>query len=199
MAYGAPLHDRAATFAPYVRAEEHSAQQPPHRLREFEQQFKQGEINLLACSTTMEMGVDIGSIEAVLNTNVPPSIANYRQRVGRAGRRGQSFSSSLTYARDTPLDREAFRQPVRYLGMSLRSPQVKLDSERIVQRHCNALLLAEWIKQAAGQLTRMKAGDFYGFPQLLTSEPIEGSPINQFCAWLLEPTLRSRYCQASTS
>ena len=78
------LNDRAATFAPFIRAEEHSAQQPPHRLRAFEDEFKRGEINLLACSTTMEMGVDIGSVEAVLNTNVPPSIANYRQRVGRA-------------------------------------------------------------------------------------------------------------------
>lgn len=182
------LHDRAAMFAPYVRAEEHSAQQPPHRLRAFEEQFKRGEINLLACSTTMEMGVDIGSIESVLNTNVPPSIANYRQRVGRAGRRGQSFASSLTYARDTPLDREAFRQPIRYLGLKLRSPQVKLDSGRIVQRHCNALLLADWLKEAAGQLTRIKAGDFFGYPQLITAEPDAASPAHQFCAWLLDPS-----------
>ena len=108
------LHDRAASYAPYLRAEEHSAQQPPHRLRTFEGQFKAGEINLLACSTTMEMGVDIGTIEAVINTNVPPSIANYRQRVGRAGRRGQGFSFSLTLARDTPLDRETFRDPLNY-------------------------------------------------------------------------------------
>ena len=114
------LHDRAATLAPYIRAEEHSAQQPPFRLRAFEGQFKQGEINLLACSTTMEMGVDIGSIEAVLNTNVPPSIANYRQRVGRAGRRGQGFASSLTFARDTPLDRVAERVACRQASHSPR-------------------------------------------------------------------------------
>ncbi|MCP5798972.1 hypothetical protein NL298_27255, partial [Klebsiella pneumoniae] len=83
----------------------------PHRLRDFEEQFKQGDINLLACSTTMEMGVDIGSIEAVLMTNVPPSIANYNQRAGRAGRRGQGFSTSLTLARNTPLDLETFADP----------------------------------------------------------------------------------------
>lgn len=182
------LNDRAATFTPYIRAEEHSAQQPPHRLRTFEREFKAGKINLLACSTTMEMGVDIGSIEAVLNTNVPPSIANYRQRVGRAGRRGQGFASSLTFARNTPLEREAFRDPVAYLGRELRAPKVKLDSARIVQRHVNALLLARWFAEAAGELTKARAGDFFGFPQGLGIEPEGNSPVVQFCAWLELPS-----------
>lgn len=182
------LHDRAATHAPYMRAEEHSAQQPPHRLREFEAQFKQGEINLLACSTTMEMGVDIGSVEAVLNTNVPPSIANYRQRVGRAGRRGQSFSSSLTFARDTPLDREAFMDPAGYLRSSMRAPQVKLDSQRIVQRHANALLLGEWFRQSHGELMRVRSGQFFGCPEGLTLAAEENPPVDQFGVWLNDPT-----------
>jgi ATP-dependent helicase YprA (DUF1998 family) len=182
------IHDRAATFAPYIRAEEHSAQQPPWRLREFEREFKAGEINMLACSTTMEMGVDIGSVEAVLNTNVPPSIANYRQRVGRAGRRRQSFSSSLTLARDTRLDREAFRDPVKYLTRDLRAPRVTLDSERIVQRHVNALLLAHWFKLADGHLVRVKAGDFFGFPQSFAMEPDEAAPAVRFAKWLRDPT-----------
>jgi ATP-dependent helicase YprA (DUF1998 family) len=182
------LHDRAATFAPYIRAEEHSAQQPPHRLRTFESEFKAGKINLLACSTTMEMGVDIGSIESVLNTNVPPSIANYRQRVGRAGRRGQGFASSLTFARNTPLERETFRDPVAYLGRELRAPKVKLDSERIVQRHVNALLIARWFAEAAGELAKARAGDFFGFPQGLALEPDLHAPAIQFCAWLKQPS-----------
>ena len=182
------LHDRAAAFAPYIRVEEHSAQQPPHRLREFEREFKAGRINMLTCSTTMEMGVDIGSVEAVLNTNVPPSIANYRQRVGRAGRRGQSFSSSLTLARDTPLDRETFRDPVHYLNRDLRPPKVTLDSARIVQRHVNALLLAAWLRAGEGQLTRIKVGDFYGFPQGLSTPTDENPPASRFIAWLRDPS-----------
>ncbi len=182
------LHDRAATYAPYMRAEEHSAQQPPHRLRAFEAQFKQGEINLLACSTTMEMGVDIGSVEAVLNTNVPPSIANYRQRVGRAGRRGQSFSSALTFARDTPLDREAFTDPASYLRSSMRAPQVKLDSRRIVQRHANALLLGEWFRQSQGELMRVRSGQFFGCPEGLTLAVDEEPPVARFHAWLNDPS-----------
>lgn len=182
------LHTRAATFAPYIRAEEHSAQQPPSRLRGFEEEFKRHEINLLACSTTMEMGVDIGAVEAVLNTNVPPSIANYRQRVGRAGRRGQSFSTSLTFARDTPLDREAFLKPIDYLKRELRAPLVKLDSVRIVQRHVNALLLARWFAEADGQLVKTKSGDFFGCPPILAAEKAVDSPVALFARWLDEPS-----------
>ena len=186
------LHDRAAMFAPYIRAEEHSAQQPPHRLRNFEAEFQRGEINLLACSTTMEMGVDIGSVEAVLNTNVPPSIANYRQRIGRAGRRAQSYASSLTFARDLPLDREAFRAPVTYLGRQLRAPRVQLDSDRIVQRHVNALLLATWLHEADGQLTRIRSGEFFGFPQEDGLQMPNLSPASSFVDWLRDPSTSVR-------
>jgi DEAD/DEAH box helicase domain-containing protein len=190
------LHDRAATFAPYIRAEEHSAQQPPYRLRAFEAEFQRGEINLLACSTTMEMGVDIGSVEAVLNTNVPPSIANYRQRVGRAGRRAQSYASSLTFARDLPLDREAFRAPVTYLARQMRAPSVKLDSDRIVQRHVNALLLATWLREADGQLTRIRAGDFFGFAQEDGLHMPDPSPVSRFVNWLKDPSTAARMSNA---
>jgi len=186
------LHDRAALLAPYLRAEEHSAQQPPARLRTFEDEFKKGKINILACSTTMEMGVDIGSVSAVMMTNVPPSIANYRQRVGRAGRRRQGFASSLTLARDTPLDRETFRSPVDYLKRDLRAPQVKLDASRIVQRHVNALLLAQWFAEAKGELLKIKAGTFFGFPDNLKEAVHENSPVADFCGWLEEPSVRSR-------
>lgn len=190
------LHTRAAIFAPYIRAEEHSAQQPPSRLRTFEAEFQRHEINLLACSTTMEMGVDIGSVEAVLNTNVPPSIANYRQRVGRAGRRGQSFSTSLTLARDTPLDREAFRKPADYLKRELRAPLVKLDSSRIVQRHVNALLLARWFREADGQLIKTKTGDFFGCPGDITSGQVTDAPAALIGQWLADPSTAQRLSES---
>lgn len=185
------LHDKAANATPYLRAEEHSAQQPPHRLRDFEDQFKEGEINLLACSTTMEMGVDIGSIEAVLMTNVPPSIANYNQRAGRAGRRNQGFSTSLTIARNTPLDLETFADPVGYLRRKLASPRVSLDSDRIAQRHANAYLLAEWFREVDGEFAKTKTGDFFGCnADLRTFEEIP--PVNVFCEWLALPATASK-------
>lgn len=183
-------HDQAALATPYLRAEEHSAQQPPHRLRDFEEQFKQGDINVLACSTTMEMGVDIGSIEAVLMTNVPPSIANYNQRAGRAGRRGQGFSTSLTIARNTPLDLETFADPASYLARKLASPRVSMDSDRIAQRHANAYLLAQWFREVDGEFTRTKTGDFFG--RRADLRPFEElPPVDAFSEWVRLPSTES--------
>lgn len=178
------IHDRAATLAPYLRAAEHSAQQPAYRLRRFESDFKAGEINILNCSTTMEMGVDIGSVSAVMMTNVPPALANYRQRVGRAGRRRQGYASALTYTRDTPLEREAFRDPQTYLSRQNRAPQVKLEARPIVQRHVNALLLARWFAGAGGEAMRTEAGHFFGCPAEPGAERAAAAPIETFLAWL---------------
>jgi len=89
---------------------------------------------LLTVATTMEMGVDIGSVSSVMMTNVPPSIANYRQR---AARRGQAVALAFTFCEDRPLDSETFRDPQAYLQRSLAAPRVTLSSRPIVQRHVN--------------------------------------------------------------
>ena len=136
----------------------------------------------------MEMGVDIGSVSAVMMTNVPPALANYRQRVGRAGRRGQGFAASLTYTRDTPLDRETFRDPQTYLQRLIRAPRVKLDSRRIVQRHVNALLLARWFAGEGGEAMKTEAGMFFGAPDEVGAEPIAASPAATCLAWLDAPS-----------
>jgi len=182
------LHNRIALGSPYTRAAEHSAQQPPSRLRRYEAEFKAGQINILNCSTTMEMGVDIGSVSSVMMTNVPPSIANYRQRVGRAGRRGQGFAMSLTYARDMPLDRETFRLPVTYLTRKIEAPKVTLDSRRIVQRHVNALLLSEWFTHAGGEALKAKAGDFFGCSPIIGAQRASEVPVVDFKEWVTQPS-----------
>lgn len=182
------LHYRIAQGSPYMRAAEHSAQQPSRRLRRYEDLFKAGKINVLNCSTTMEMGVDIGSVSSVMMTNVPPSIANYRQRVGRAGRRGQSFSTALTYARDTPLDRETFRDPLAYLARRIEAPRVSLDSRRIAQRHVNALLLAYWFGEAKGEALKAKAGDFFGCPPGVGAKREDSAPSSLFREWACSPS-----------
>ena len=157
------FHDRAALFTPYFRSAEHSAQQPSKRLRAYEDMFKTGEINVLNCSTTMEMGVDIGSIELVVNANVPPSIASYRQRVGRAGRRDQPVAVGLTVCKERPLDRRAFDDPGRYLDADLKPPHVRLDSPAIARRHANALLLSAFLRSRADDALHARVGRFFGF------------------------------------
>lgn len=185
------VNDRAAMFAPYLRAAEHSAQQPPWRLRAFESQFKTGQINILTCSTTMEMGVDIGSVTGVMMTNVPPALANYRQRVGRAGRRRQGFAFALTYTREAPLDRAAFRDPLVYLARITRAPRVKLDSRPIVQRHVNALLLARWFSSAGGEALKARVGAFFGLPDGVGVAPTANAPVDNVLVWLDAATTRT--------
>lgn len=184
------FHDRIALFSPYARSAEHSAQLSPLRLRTYEADFKAGRINLLNCSTTMEMGVDIGSVNGVMMTNVPPSIANYRQRVGRAGRRGQPLSLAFTFAKDRPLDREAFRDPSVYLKRTVAAPRVALDSRPIVQRHVNSYLLAQFLTMHSGNALRMHAGDFFGCPEapLAKRQPADSNPVMLFDEWLSRAT-----------
>src|SRR5690606_16911836 len=158
------LSDRIALFANYARSAEHSAQQDSRRLRNYEKEFKAGTINILNCSTTMEMGVDIGSVSSVMMTNVPPSIANYRQRVGRAGRRGQSVALAFTFCKDRPLDRDAFADPEAFLQRSMSAPKVTLSSRPIVQRHVNAFLLGRFMRERAGDPLKMQVGAFLGCP-----------------------------------
>lgn len=174
--------DRAAKMVPWLRAAEHSAQQPGFVLREYESKFKEGRINVLGCSTTMEMGVDIGSVEAVLNTNVPPEIANYRQRVGRAGRARQPIAVGLTLCKDRPLDRLALSDPHAYLRRDVRPPKVSLESPSIATRHAAALLLARFLGEQGTELHRLTNAAFFGLgaqpgPDLVT-------PASAFSNWL---------------
>jgi DEAD/DEAH box helicase domain-containing protein len=173
------FHDRAALFIPYFRSAEHSAQQPSKRLRTYEDRLKTGDINVLNCSTTMEMGVDIGSIELVVNSNVPPSIASYRQRVGRAGRRDQPVAVGLTVCKERPLDRRAFDDPARYLDADLKPPHVRLDSPAIARRHANALLLSAFLRSRADDALHARVGQFFGFE---AAEDVT-APWQEFLQW----------------
>jgi DEAD/DEAH box helicase domain-containing protein len=188
------LHDRIAAYPPFLRAQEHSAQIERPMLQEYEKQFKAGKINLLNCSTTMEMGVDIPNVTLVINANVPPSASNYRQRVGRAGRRGEAFASAMTYCRDLPLDWLVFQTPPRLLSAPIAAPFVWLDSPSLVQRHVNAALLGVFLRDQGGVNVKASMGAFVGAAETADADPAGEAKADAFLArlrgdWTADPTL----------
>lgn len=142
---------------------EHSGQMESEVLRERERLFEEGKLNVLSCSTTMEMGVDIGGISAVLMNNVPPKPANYLQRAGRAGRRSETQSLSYTICNDNPVGREVLNNPKWALDHEIESPYITFSSGTILQRHINSLLLGEYIRECGGIRVSSNIGGFiYG-------------------------------------
>ena len=175
------LHDRIVTFPVFIRAQEHSAQIARAVLKSYEARFNAGEINLLNCSTTMEMGVDLAAVRLVVNANVPPALSNYRQRIGRAGRRREPWAFGLTFCRDLPLDAKAFQDPGGFLRRPIAAPRVWLDSAALVQRHVNAALLGRWIAERGGMNLKSSAGDFLG--AVVDGPPRETqAPVSAFLA-----------------
>ena len=81
-----------------MSAREHTGQLTSIEAADIQQHFLRGEINALSCSTTFELGVDVGELQSVVLRNMPPTTANYVQRAGRAGRRTDSAALMVTYA-----------------------------------------------------------------------------------------------------
>lgn len=126
---------------------EHTGQLSKEKAREYQEGFLQGFVNVLSCSTTFEMGVDVGELETIFLKNVPPSPANYVQRAGRAGRRVSTAAFALTFCRLASHDLYFFNNPRLMIKGVITPPQFKIDNPKIVDRHIYSVLLSLYWKR----------------------------------------------------
>ena len=163
-----------------MRVEEHTGQLNATRATEIQQQFIEGNINTLSCTTTFELGVDVGDVQAVLMRNIPPSPANYIQRAGRAGRRTSATALVVSFAQRRNHDLHYFNNPNSLIDGHVQVPIVSLNNPLIARRHIHAVAFAAYQRKQAVENDRGhgRVGSFF------VSEDDQIAPVDDFVEWL---------------
>ena len=145
----------------FIQAE-HTAQVDKMISRQLQIDFKKHRINILACSTTMEMGVDLGTLQLVMLSSVPPQPANYKQRAGRSGRNPKMVRSvCITLCGSDAIGLRTLFNPLEtIINRPVEVPKVDLESPQVVQRHANSFLIRSLGVFGNGSVNQ-KVIDFY--------------------------------------
>lgn len=127
-----------------LHIKEHTAQLGREEQQKYQEMFVKKDINALSCSTTFEMGVDVGDLETVYLRNMPPSPANYVQRAGRAGRGRNAAAFALTYSKLSSHDFTYYKRPENMIMGKIGVPLFTVKNEKVILRHIFAVALSDF-------------------------------------------------------
>lgn len=130
-----------------LKTSEHTAQLNSTQARSVQNDFKNKKINIISCSTTFEMGIDLGGLTTVFMRNMPPAPSNYVQRAGRAGRRSDTSAFIMTYCGPSSHDYTFFKDPRDMIRGVMKPPYFEIENEKIVIRHITASALGFYFRK----------------------------------------------------
>jgi ATP-dependent helicase YprA (DUF1998 family) len=160
-------YSRALNELVPINAEEHSGQIDGDTRKDIEVTFKKPEssLNVIVCTPTMELGIDIGTLSAVYMRNVPPSPSNYAQRAGRAGRKSQASLISTfcgVGSKRGPHDQYFYRYPEKIIAGAISTPRFLLDNRPLIEAHMHSLIfetLSTKVSQKIKDVLAMEVDD----------------------------------------
>ena len=141
--YFVSLYKNKAKSFKGLEGREHTAQVKYEERIKREEQFREGKINCLFCSPTMELGIDIAELQMVHMRNTPPTPANYAQRSGRAGRKGEPALIFTYCAANSGHDQYFFKNRNAMVAGAVKTPSLDLTNRALIEAHIHAIWLSK--------------------------------------------------------